>query len=526
MSARIYTPEEIARLIAKYRWVLLVPVALGIAMVPILARFAPEKFRSSALILVVPQQVPDTFVQSTVSQSVADRLPSITAQILSRSRLEKIIVDMDLYKAERARDVMEDVVERMREDDVTTTPVAARDQEVNSFRIAYVSESAETAQKVTERLARLYIDQNLTDRANQADSTSQFLATQLETAKQRLIEQEKKLEVYRKNHAGQLPSQLQGNLQALQSANMQLQALNEATNRALERRLLIERQIADAQAIPVSFGPGPTSVEGDAAPISTARQLELARARLKALLLRYTPDHPEVTSAERTVAELVERLEGEAPLGAQSQASESTMTPSEAAQEKRIRDLRAELLVIEHQLTANREEDARLKKTIASYQGKVDVVPTRESELVELTRDYGTLQAAYNTLVMKREEAVIAGNLERRQIGEQFSLIDPASRPEKPYNETQRLAILASGPIVGLLIGGIIVAFREFRDSSFRCRDEVVKSLSLPVLASIPTMTSVREQRIALRRKWIANLAGSAAVLSAIGVLIAWRLYQ
>ena len=59
---------------------------------------------------------------------------------------------------------------------------------------------------------------------------------------------------------------------------------------------------------------------------------------------------------------------------------------------------------------------------------------------MELTRDYSTLQAAYTSLLMKREDSMIAANLERRQIGEQFRILDPASRPEKPYNQMQRSA--------------------------------------------------------------------------------------
>ena len=175
---------------------------------------------------------------------------------------------------------MEDVVQKMR-DDISTTAVG---KEVDSFRVSYVSNHAQTAQKVTERLASLYIEQNLKDRESQAENTSQFLDTQLEEAKRHLIEQEKKLEQYRRNHAGQLPTQLQGNLQAIQNANLQLQALNESTNRALERRLLIERQIADTQAVPLPPAPSPAPVSDATPPSGTAQQLELARGRLASLL--------------------------------------------------------------------------------------------------------------------------------------------------------------------------------------------------------------------------------------------------
>jgi uncharacterized protein involved in exopolysaccharide biosynthesis len=199
------------------------------------------------------------------------------------------------------------------------------------------------------------------------------------------------------------------------------------------------------------------------------------------------------------------------------------MTPAEATQQKRILDLQAELLAVDHQLTANHAEETRLKKTITEYQAKVDVVPTRESELVELTRDYSTLQASYANLLTKREDSVIAANLERRQIGEQFKLLDTASLPEKPYNQLQRLAILASGAVAGLVLGLLVVGWREYRDSSFRSKEEVVKRLPVPVLASIPTMQSDGEQKAARRRMRAMDISGTAVVLAAVAALVFWR---
>lgn len=516
MSVRIHTLRDIAALAVKKRWLVLIPFAIGLAAAPVLARFAPERYRSEALLLVIPQQVPTDYVTPTMTQPIEERLPAITDQILSRSRLEQIIQQLDLYPTERSRQVMEDVVQRMRLD-IGTSAVG---EDVNSFRVSYVSDNADKAQKVTERLASLYIEQNIKDRENQADSTSQFLTAQLEEAKKRLIEQEKKLEEYRKSHSGQLPSQLQGNLQAMQTASMQVQSLNESMNRAQERRLLIERQIADTQAVAV---PAPMATPETPAPLSTAQQLEVARARLAQVLHRYTPSHPEVASLERTIADLVSKLESETPVGVALE-QKKPVTTAEAAAQKRILDLQAELAVIDYQVTANRAEAARLAKVIAEYQAKVDVVPTRESELVELTRDYSTMQAAYTNLLVKREDAMLASNLERRQIGEQFKLLDTASRPEKPYNELQRLGFISSGAIAGLALGLLIVGLLEYRDSSFRSEEETIRALSVPVLALIPVMSSVREARVATRRARMIDAGGAALVLAAVIVVVVWRL--
>ena len=132
--------------------------------------------------------------------------------------------------------------------------------------------------------------------------------------------------------------------------------------------------------------------------------------------------------------ELTARLESETPLGATETSRRCTSRRPKRLSRREFGDFEAELAVIDYQLAANRNESARLKQTITDYQAKVDAVPSRESELVELTRDYGTMQAAYASLLMKREDSMIAANLERRQIGEQFRLVDAASRPERPYN--------------------------------------------------------------------------------------------
>jgi polysaccharide chain length determinant protein (PEP-CTERM system associated) len=515
-----FSPDEIWHAVVKRRWVVLVPFAIGVALTPLLANVVPPLYRSETLIMVVPQRVPDEYVKSTVTETIEDRLPSINDQILSRSRLERIIQEMDLYKDLRTKQVMEDVVAKMRRDVVPS--LTGRD--ANAFRITYVSDNAETARKVTERLGSLYIEQNISDRETQAQATSQFLETQLEDAKRRLIEQEKKLEEYRKRHTGQLPSQLQGNLQSIQNANMQLQALSESNNRAQERRLLIERQIADTEAMPVPVLTMPvTAAEGPVAG-TAAQQLQVARARLAAYLQRYTPDHPEVIALERLVGELAEKAGQETPLGDTQGAAETQLSPAEAAQKKRVLDLQAELAVVDHQLNSNRAEEQRLKNVIADYQSKVDAVPSRESELVELTRDYSTLQTAYTSLLMKREDSVIAANLERRQIGEQFRILDPASHPERPYNEMQRLGVMAAGAGVGLLLGLGIVLLLEYRDSSFRREEDVYTTLSLPVLALVPVMSSAREVRVARRRTRLLDLVGTAVLVAAVVVLAIWQL--
>ena len=508
LPGKQYSAGEVVRVLRHRWWLVLSSLALGIAAGGAAYRWLPAEYQSETVILVIPQRIPDSYVKSTVTTSVEDRLRSISEQIQSRSRLERIIQDYDLYKAQRGAENLEDVVHRMRSD-IEVKLVGSG----SSFRLAYISHDPVLAQKVTERLAALYIDENLRDRENLADGTSRFLESQLQDAKLRLIAQEKRLEDYRRRYAGQLPSQLQGNLQSVQNIQVQLQSLGESMNRARERRLLVERQIADTQTFPQeTAGPATFTSDDGASTAPPAQQLDTARARLAQLKLRYTGDYPDVLAAEQTVRELEAKVDEEARRPRDT-VSEKRLSPAELARRKRLKDLLAEQEVIDHQLAAGQAEEARLKKIVADYQAKIEVVPTRESELVELTRDYSTLQETYSSLLLKREDSKLAASLERRQIGEQFRILDPASLPLRPHNQRYRLAALFGGPLAGLTLGLLLVGLLEYRDSSFKCEDDVQRVLSLPVLALIPTMDEGPGRRV--RRR------GSALGLSIV-VAIIW----
>ena len=226
LPGKTFAPEDIIRILQRRRWLILLPFAAGLAAAPFVAKQVPPVYKSETLIMVIPQRVPDSYVKSTVTATVEDRLPSISDQILSRSRLERVISDFGLYEEVLQKAPMEDVVRQMRVD-IGPVQIQPGGQ---SFRVSYVNRDPAVAQKVAARLASLFIDENSQDRENLAESTNIFLESQLEEAKNRLVEHERKLEAYRRLHAGELPSQLESNLRAIQTAQLQLQNVNESGN--------------------------------------------------------------------------------------------------------------------------------------------------------------------------------------------------------------------------------------------------------------------------------------------------------
>jgi uncharacterized protein involved in exopolysaccharide biosynthesis len=213
----------------------------------------PRVYRATTAILVIPQRVPERFVQLTVTADLRERLTTIQQQILSRTRLERIIQEFNLYRAERERLIMEDVIDMMRRDIHVSLTVSRNDDEpLNNFSVGFDATDPRTAMRVTERLASLFVQENVEDRALLADQTDQFLRGQLEDLRQRLGDLEVKLRVARQRGIS-LPSSFAAEHEVLLEHYKQVMRHSETAKIAthLERRQVGEQfKIIDGARLP------------------------------------------------------------------------------------------------------------------------------------------------------------------------------------------------------------------------------------------------------------------------------------
>lgn len=523
LPGKKYTPEDLLHIAWRYRWALVLPFVVCLTGGILYAFSLQARYQSSALIQVVPQRVPESFVRPTVTAKIEDRLESVKQLILSRTKLESIILQFDLYPEQRKSGLMEDVVERMRNSDIEMRLARG-----DSFHVNYTSSDPRVAMRVTERLAGLFIEENLRDREMLAESSSQFLESQLAIARTRLEETEKKLANYRRQYAGQLPDQMMANLQAVSNAQLQLTQISESLNRDRDQRLLLLRQIEDITASPaeLSLPPAPAGQDSRVETGRTAgEQLDRARNNLRAAELRFTAEHPTIINLKRQIAELEKKVEQEQlaqPLSPSAPAAPVTVV--DRARASRLREVKSQLQQLDNQIASKQGEQGRLQSSVQMYQARVDAAPMRDSELIALTRDYNSVNEQYQLLLKNNEAAKMAANLERRQGGEQFRLLDPARMPGRPISPN-RPQLIFLGAALGLAIGFGIVALCEYRDRTLRNDDDVMMILALPVLAVIPRMVS-REERQVLRRRWMMISAAGIASVVCIGGVFVWRFVQ
>ncbi|MPZ19217.1 MAG: hypothetical protein GEV06_15085 [Luteitalea sp.] len=510
-----YTPEDMLAVAWRRRWLLVVPFLVVAAGTALVVAKLPSRWVSTAVISIVPQSVPESYVRSTVTIGPQDRLESIRRRILSRPRLERIIRELNVYP-DRQAGAMADAVNRMRDKDVTMAP--AKD---DAFEVSFYAGDPALAQRVAARLASLFIDENIKERTELAQGSSEFLKRQLEQVKAHLETTESRLETYRRRYAGALPDQMETNMQAVANAQMQLQQLRESINRDKDRRLLMERQIADVTD-PQVIDPTRTDQKDNDEPAvggSAADRLLYASAELASLERRLKPEHPDVIRARRVVSELEAEARAELERPAAASAEKLPRTPANLAQRRRLRDLEAELAAVDRNVESKQEEEQKLQGIAAEYQRRLDAAPARESEMKALMRDYETVSEQYKQILANSQAAEMAEDLERRRGGEQFRLVEEAQVSHRPVSPP-RAIIVGLGAVAGLGLGVGLIVLLEIRDRSLRTRADVLTALSLPVLAVVPVMATGDDRRGHRMRGLAASAA--TALLFLVTVAAVW----
>jgi polysaccharide chain length determinant protein (PEP-CTERM system associated) len=525
LPGKKYTPEDGLAILRRRLWWLLVPMAAVAAGAAVYARLQPNLFRSQARILMAKQRVPESYVRSTVTTRIEERLSAISQQVLTRANLEQIIEEFNLYPDERRTGIMEEIYLQMRQRDIRVTPDRAE-----AFTISYTGADPRTVMRVTERLGNLFINESIKDRQIQADGTNDFLESQLREAKDRLIEHEKKLQAYKERYAGQLPNQADGNMRSALSVQTQAQVILDQISRDQERRMQIEREISDLELQLMEPPPPATATAPPTDPATLAAaplvdQLVAAQRDLAAMELKGRraghPDHQRQMKLIRDLEAKIDAAMLEAPVSTGSPTpvpSGPRPSAAELARRRRIQELRDDIKTIDRRVADNQYKEQELRVAAAEYQRRAEAGPSRESEFVELTRDYGALQQLYNGLLQNREQARVAANLVTNEIGERFKMLDPPTLPIRPLSPDRQMIALI-GLLGGLALGFCCVVLLEYRDLSLKTDEDVSTVLSLPVLAVVPFMRSRRDQRLARSRRVVVHAALAASVLGCFAVL-------
>ena len=478
-------------------WVLGSGIVLAVATY-LYVRTLPDIYVSETVILVEPQKVPSEYVRATSIGSIEGRLATISQQIMSRTRLEKIIQENNLHPDVRMKQPIETVVEMMRKNEIHLKVTKS-----DAFTLSYLSQDPALAQKITSQLASLYIEENLRVREEQTQGVSEFMDLQLKETKAKLLELEGSLTSFKMNHIGSLPEQQQANLAVLGRLQQQLQASIDSTNRLEEQKGYQQRLQAELKSLShLGTAAKPSSTETAAGLLATQKApnpLSQKKTELGILQQRYTSGHPDVRKLKAEIA-LLEQEQEVAPENVARKRDETSSNQvsddvqSSQANVEAIQFMR-QIDALDRQVRQGVKEQERIKLEMAVYQARVDNTPRIEQMQKEISRDYDITREHYQKLLAKKNEAEMAGSLEKRQKGEQFRIIDPASFPQKPISP-DRLQLNAVGTLAGLFLGFGLALLVELRDESIRSTQQLTQLTKYPVLAVISIISIPSEKSL------------------------------
>jgi polysaccharide chain length determinant protein (PEP-CTERM system associated) len=480
VSQRELNLEDYFRIFLR-RWPLIAVLAVvGGGLGYGIARNLPKRYTSQTLVLVEQPTVPGDYVKPVVSADIDQRLASMQQEILSRSRLEPLIQQFGLYRDAAIQVPTEDLVDRLRTA-VSITPVrpmaGTQAQGLPGFTISVDFDDPRLAQQVCSTITSMFMEENQQGRQQQAEQTTQFLDKQLDDAKSKLDGQDAKLAAFKRRYLGSLPDEQQTNLNLLTGLNTQLDAATQALSRAQQDKSFAEsmltQQLAAWQA--TQTGQNPETME---------TQLAALQNQVAELKSKYTADHPDVIKAESELEAFKKKMSEAEGQSAVSGADKAHQTPVETPQIQILRTQIHQYDEVIHEQTAQQQE---IQNQIKTYEERVQSSPAIEQEYKELTRDYQTALELYNDLLRKRDQSAMATDLERRQEGQQFQVLDAANLPDRPSFPNKSL-FATGGFGGGLALGFCLALLIEMRDKSLRTQQDVESVLQLPVLAMVPAI--------------------------------------
>lgn len=472
MHGKELTVTDFLNVAIRRKWLILVCVLVAAVGAWGVCLVWPKSYRSTTTIFVESQKIPETYVKGVVSGTIQERLVSVRQILLSRQLLKQVAQDSGMIAPESDQKIADGIVAKMTKAIVIDIP-----KEQTAFQLSFTHSNPQIARAVTARLAGLVVEENIKRREQLVEGATEFLHQELRLAKEELEGKEKAISEFKRQHMGELPQQVEANLRALDRLQSEMSTTAETINGLNSRLDGVEKAIREYQAGDIN-----TSL-----PLTTQRKIDPRverlhdlEQRLAALSAEYKDSYPDIVHLKEEIRKL-----RAAPSVAQDSPEHETSSGVKKTADPYLTELVRQRNEIKNELAVLKQKQTRIAAQIVEYEGRVERTPSREQQLMILVRDYENLQKNYQSLLDKKLSASISENLERRQKGEQFRIIDPANLPLVPETPNELLIMLA-GLAMGCGLGYGAAFWLEYGRGFVRTPDDAESIAGFPLLATIP----------------------------------------
>lgn len=509
--------DYLALIVRRRWWVIGTFVALG-GIAILLTLLMPKAYTSQTMILLQPRDVPSDFVKDLIGGNTDERLSAIEQTILSRTNLLKIIDEFENRMPEYRALNDERKVDKLKKRIQIEFPSEKRRGiylPTTNIIISYRDRNPDLAQKITARLASLFIEQDNRARENKVFGTAEFFEAEVNRVAEELRKSEDTMRTLKQRYRYEMPSEQETNLRTLDRLQLQQNSNLEALDRYITLQMNLERQISETPPTIASNIPGRTAA---GRPVNPKVEVFLKKdLEYKDLIVRAKPDHPDVRRLKSELEQLRKEIPPEDLVVADTETPQAVpMQPNPVYQ-----NLTAQLNQLKTDIEIREKEKKWIESEMAKYNRRIQSTPQVEQEMLVVTRTYNDLTEQHEGLKKKLEEAKLAGNLESRQKGAQFSIVDPANYPMEPSSPS-RILILLLGLASSLAAGVFVAVVVNTLNQRVWTQQEIERAVEAPVLVEIPSMNTPADARRTLR----ANLAHLVLFLICTGVYFGGLYYM
>lgn len=493
--------DDLKRILQRRSQLVLVVASAGVLLAIFVAAILPNEYESRATLLIEPQTISQKLVESNLTETeLNSRLHLISMQILSRGRLSRVIDEFDVYPELERKMTREEIIETMRSK-IAVTPVLSElearvgirnaEVEINTFQLAYRHRNRDIAAAVANRLANDFVEEHIKERAEMSGDTSEFIEAELQRLSARIADLEQKISTVKSLNIGRLPEDLPTNQNRYERL---MQSIREA-----------QRELAIAQSDEAFYrqqmlvgGVDLLRYQSNDTPEKRLEQMRLLLNEAQARGL--TEKHPDVIRFRQEIAQLELAIED-----SKAEDKPLSLAQENAKAEQQRAGLRA---------ASAREELERLQEQMKEVEERMAETPKVAEQLAAYEREYHHLFESYQQYSGKRLEAGVAADMERRQKGEKFRVLEAAIPMPQPASPN-RPVILVIGAVLGLLAGGGLGLLAEITDLSFHDARSLQSRLGIPVLAAVPPVM-LESDRALSRARRLRRAIGAAAVASVV----------
>ncbi len=470
-----------------------------------------KKYESSATILVEREKVINPLMRGlTVTQSGAERLRTIRQLIVSRSRLTEVIRKLDLDLDLKTPLELENFIKTMRK---------AIDINIignNLYIISYEGAEPQTVKDVVNTICNIFIEENLKATRGAAHEAFEFIQTQLNVYKQKLDESENTLRIFKEKNLEQLPGRENVNIGKLENYNNLLAAAEIEFKEAELQKSLLLKQLSNEKPLILAFTSSNGSQFSDNMPVEN--QLAQLNSQLNSLLTKYTEKYPEIINLKAQITQVKQKLAKKDKVNDKNEKNNNVESVTEALNPI-YQQLKEALGKINITINVTESRITEYKEKIEIFTKKVESVPKQEQALARLQRGYDVSLSIYKTLLNKLEEARISRELELRERGENFQIIDTAQLPLLPTKPDRPKLILVALAL-GLIAALALIYLLYYLDSSIGNLDEAKNYFKYPVLAGIPIITNDKDIKKKRRSNLIFFSTAGLFLVSVLGLFI------